>query len=146
MSHGLYVLDADGQPVEVEDIREWGVWYQTAERRLARDVVGPYIVSTVFLGLDHQWGGGPPVLWETMVFDERVRPSPDFADHFPELAASMPHSMLDLEMNRYSSKADALRGHADMCDRVRMAWKLEGEATATEADHVNGKEALHGNE
>jgi hypothetical protein len=25
-------------------------------------------VSTVFLGLDHSFGNGPPVLWETMVF------------------------------------------------------------------------------
>src|SRR6187401_652293 len=27
------------------------------------------IVSTVFLGLDHSWGHGPPLLYETMVFD-----------------------------------------------------------------------------
>lgn len=27
-------------------------------------------VSTVFLGLDHQWGEGPPLLFETMVFPE----------------------------------------------------------------------------
>jgi hypothetical protein len=26
------------------------------------------IVSTVFLGLNHNWCDGPPLLWETMVF------------------------------------------------------------------------------
>ena len=26
------------------------------------------MVSTVFLGLDHNWNGGPPILFETMVF------------------------------------------------------------------------------
>ncbi len=25
-------------------------------------------VSTVFLGLDHNFGDGPPILWETLVF------------------------------------------------------------------------------
>jgi hypothetical protein len=25
-------------------------------------------VSTVFLGLDHAWGKGPPMLFETMIF------------------------------------------------------------------------------
>jgi len=25
-------------------------------------------ISTIFLGVDHAWFGGPPVLWETMVF------------------------------------------------------------------------------
>jgi hypothetical protein len=25
-------------------------------------------VSTVFLGLDHQWGDGPPLVFETMIF------------------------------------------------------------------------------
>lgn len=27
-------------------------------------------VSTVFLGLDHNWGGGPPLLFETMIFTD----------------------------------------------------------------------------
>jgi hypothetical protein len=27
------------------------------------------VVSTVFLGLDHAWAGGPPLLFETMVFN-----------------------------------------------------------------------------
>jgi hypothetical protein len=30
--------------------------------------VGVSTVSTAFLGLDHQWGTGPPLLFETMVF------------------------------------------------------------------------------
>jgi hypothetical protein len=30
--------------------------------------VGGYTVSTVFLGLDHQHGDGPPLLFETLVF------------------------------------------------------------------------------
>lgn len=42
---------------------------ETAERRVARTEIGPLTVSTVFLGLDHGSGKGPPVLFETMIFD-----------------------------------------------------------------------------
>ena len=37
-------------------------------RRIAYDVIGDVQVSTVFLGIDHNYSGkGPPVLFETMV-------------------------------------------------------------------------------
>lgn len=29
------------------------------------------LVSTVWLGLDHNWGKGPPLIFETMVFPQR---------------------------------------------------------------------------
>lgn len=36
---------------------------------VAKTQVGPMEVSTVFLGLDHSYGGGgPPLLFETMIF------------------------------------------------------------------------------
>ena len=34
---------------------------------------GEIVVSTVFLGLDHGWGDGPPVLFETLVFPDTKR-------------------------------------------------------------------------
>lgn len=33
-----------------------------------RSYVGDYAVSSVFLVIDHGWGKGVPLLWETMVF------------------------------------------------------------------------------
>lgn len=47
-----------------------------ANRHVALDEVAPGItVSTVFLGLDHNWTDhGPPILFETMVFDDYDRP------------------------------------------------------------------------
>ena len=39
-----------------------------ADRTVARDQIGEVLVSTVFLALDHQYGNGPPLLYETMVF------------------------------------------------------------------------------
>ncbi len=37
-------------------------------RRVRQRTVGPYWVSTVFLGLDHQIMGSLPILFETMIF------------------------------------------------------------------------------
>ena len=37
-------------------------------RRVAHDVKDGISVSTVFLSLDYQWGEGPPLIFETMIF------------------------------------------------------------------------------
>ena len=61
-----YILkDRQAVPASLE---EWAVWFETADRIVAKDEVGDAKVSTVFLGLDHNWGDGPPVLFETMIF------------------------------------------------------------------------------
>ena len=43
------------------------MWYETADRRVARTEIGGVAISTVFLGLDHGFGG-EVLLFETMVF------------------------------------------------------------------------------
>jgi len=64
-----YILNTHGEPVPEPDLRAWGAWMQNAaDRILARDEIGGVRVSTVFLGLDHSLGNGPPLLWETMIF------------------------------------------------------------------------------
>jgi hypothetical protein len=65
---GLYILDGK-TPKPVSDLFAWGRWYQKADRRVAKTTLtNGSRVSTVFLGLDHQYGRGPPVLFETMIF------------------------------------------------------------------------------
>lgn len=50
------------------DMLAWAAWFETAERAVAKTRVGADLVSTVFLGLDHNFSGaGPPVLFETIV-------------------------------------------------------------------------------
>jgi len=63
-----YVLGVDGRPVGVDDVEVWRQWMQTAARTVAVDATPDGRVSTVFLGLDHGWDDGAPVLWETMIF------------------------------------------------------------------------------
>jgi hypothetical protein len=65
---GNYKLDGK-TPVPCEDIIEWAMWYEKADTRVALDTVYGIRVSTIFLGLDHNFSmSGPPVLFETMVF------------------------------------------------------------------------------
>ena len=52
---------------------EWAAWYETAcltgDRHVALDFIAGIRVSTVFLGIDHNFSmSGRPILFETMVF------------------------------------------------------------------------------
>lgn len=64
---GQYILEGK-VPVPCDDIITWGRWFETANRRVAKSMIGDVEVSTVFLGLDHSFGSGPPILFETMIF------------------------------------------------------------------------------
>jgi hypothetical protein len=72
-----YKLDEKNNPVRCVDHSEYFNWHkslpvdgktgigiQVASTKVSDGVC----VSTVFLGSDHGWGDGPPVLWETMIF------------------------------------------------------------------------------
>lgn len=66
-----YVLDERGTPVLEPDLMTWARWMEDFyfdQRRVARTEVGDVHVSTVFLGADYNWSGGPPILYETMIF------------------------------------------------------------------------------
>lgn len=74
MKMGNYIL-VDKKPVEAE-LLEWAKWFEQKDvRRVAFDRLNndSITVSTVFLGIDHNWGDdGPPVLFETMIFGGRM--------------------------------------------------------------------------
>jgi hypothetical protein len=78
MGHGKYILDGH-TPVEATSLLEWAEWTEKNReaRRVAIDMIDNVKVSTVFLGLDHNWGDGPPILFETMIFGG---PSDGFQD------------------------------------------------------------------
>jgi hypothetical protein len=77
VSNGLYILDESGEkPVRCDHLEKWAHWFEDSEqRRVAATTFngGKIFVSTVFLGVDHSFGGDTPVLWETMVFDPDSR-------------------------------------------------------------------------
>ena len=61
------------QPITME---EWITWFEVMEyRRVALDVLDDGTrISTVWMGLDHQYGDGPPLIFETMVFSKHQEP------------------------------------------------------------------------
>jgi hypothetical protein len=65
-----YILDSAGNLTPESDIVKWAKWFETADRNVEGTATGSGTVSTVFLGVDHCFSGeGPPILWETTVFD-----------------------------------------------------------------------------
>lgn len=88
---GLYVLNENDEPIPEPDVERWGKASFWRHKHIAEDTIGGVRVSTVFLGIDHNhFDIGPPVLWETMIFGGRF----------------------DDWQDRYTSRADAVRGHA----------------------------------
>jgi hypothetical protein len=66
-----YLLGDDGEPVGPVDMKTYTAseLMFSPDRVVARDELEDgTVVSTVFLGLDHQFGDGPPLLYETLVF------------------------------------------------------------------------------
>lgn len=67
MDSKYYILDGH-TPVKAS-LNQWATWYETAGRDVAKTSKDDVIVSTVFLGIDHSFGGGgQPMLFETMTF------------------------------------------------------------------------------
>jgi hypothetical protein len=108
-----YILDADNEVVPVETWDEYWAWLDreraargqgtpVATLQVARELIGdrPDCVSTVFLGLDHNWGGGPPLVFETMLFTDDER---------------------DQSLWRYSTWDEAVAGHAEVVSAVGSA-------------------------
>lgn len=71
MTNKKYILDDERNLVEV-DLLTWGAWFEHTrkERIVAKDTVGDKDVSTVFIGIDYNFGEGEPHLFETMIFPE----------------------------------------------------------------------------
>jgi hypothetical protein len=69
-------------------------------------------VSTVWLGLDHNFFGGPPLIFETMVFTLRDEPyvMPSGTEYWWE----------GVEQYRYSTLVEAEAGHTRILEMVRV--------------------------
>jgi hypothetical protein len=96
--------DRQGQPLTLENWAALMSQRGWAYKRVA-EVTLPngHRISTIWLGLNHRHGGdGPPLIFETMVFDA-------LTNH-------------DLDMARYSTEAEALAGHQRMVEK----WTLRG--------------------
>jgi hypothetical protein len=50
------------------DLAKWGIAFEQSDNIIRRSYFPLGTISTVFLGVDHAWSGGPPLLFETMIF------------------------------------------------------------------------------
>lgn len=67
-----WILDDKGRPVPV-DLLTWAKWFGTADRIVCQETIAQNRISTIFLGIDHNWwSDGPPILWETMTFGAKL--------------------------------------------------------------------------
>jgi hypothetical protein len=58
-------FDRQGQPITMREANEL---LGSDERVVKQETIGDYFVSTCHLVLDHNHWGGPPLIFETMVF------------------------------------------------------------------------------
>jgi hypothetical protein len=87
-----YILNGK-TPVKCENIIEWAQQFETMDRVVAKTNKGDITVSTVFLGIDHSFNDGVPLLFETMIFG---------GEH-------------DQGQWRYSTWEQAEKGHKEAC-------------------------------
>ena len=92
--YGPRYYDPSGRRMTME---QWAASYGRFDPHVGESIIrlrgNMYRVSTVWLGLDHNWRpGGPPLIFETMIFE---------GEGFTEAGA----------MWRYSTSKQAIRGH-----------------------------------
>jgi hypothetical protein len=127
-----FYFDRQGEPIDMD---RWGVLHEDPDyKRVALDVypsledvtadpLSPEpvaTVSTVWLGINHAFGGGPPVIFETMIFG---------GDY-------------DQECMRYSTEADAVDGHWRVMEDLRagrVPWWLADDMADSTNDEPDRK-------
>jgi hypothetical protein len=108
-----WILDnrtAIPRPPEMDFI-SWAMWFKTADRRVALDIVAGIQVSTVFLGRNHSHSRGAnarPILFETMLLTE----------------IDTDLSFDDLGTKRYSTWEEAETGHRAIVEQLRAKLHL----------------------
>jgi len=74
---------------------EWAKWFEKTDRHAGLDRIGDSKISTVFLGIDHNFfKEGPPILWETMVFGGKLNGEQDRCSGNKEQAEAMHQKMV----------------------------------------------------
>jgi hypothetical protein len=104
-----YILDEHHRVQRIDDFLEWARWWEQPGNRAVAQTKFEcgVMVSTIFLGIDHRhFGKGPPVLFETVVFEMTMDG--------------------DSEQRRYTSWDDAETGHKAAVRRVKAQLEKAG--------------------
>jgi len=84
-------------PVRCDDFKKWHKAFINGPRKLVETERDRLVISTVFLGINHQYNERDLILFETMAFR-----TPEFEQ---------------VDCERYSNWDDAITGHVKMCQQ-----------------------------
>jgi hypothetical protein len=107
----FYLMRENGEayPVSMEEFVASGA-FESDDRVIAKTVgdcvLGEILISTVFLGINHSFGGSKPVLWETMGF----------------MPSHTGRDTIEDSEDRYTSLEEALAGHKRIARQVFRRW------------------------
>lgn len=106
-----YYFNHDGEPITMQ---EWCDLLAIDEYRVcAFEDLGSHHVSTVWLGLNHAFMGGPPIIFETGLF-ERIEPRPIYEGSETVIDRMM------IETWRASTYAQAMQCHVLAVEQARV--------------------------
>ena len=119
-----YIIDKNGLVVQCPDLMKWARWLENHkfESQLV-DTIAGIRVSTVFLGLDHQFGKGEPILWETMIFNDDEAHTIKFGGRDMKCAP-------DLGQWRFSYKEEAYDFHRHKVAELKSKLAAASSTTA----------------
>jgi hypothetical protein len=97
MDYPIRYYARDGRPL---DFTSWAHLAADPDYRVVHQTeIGTYLVSTVWLGIDHNWTDtGPPLIFETMIF---------------------PSAGTIADCSRYTTEDEARQGHRTTCILIR---------------------------
>ena len=114
--------DRQGKPITVEKAN--GLLGDIDYKRLAVTKIGPYVVSTVWLGVDHGYTRpGPPVIFETMVFAAWEWDRLNDVDAVVESGDDERRGLADIDCHRYCTEGEARTGHEEVCTLIRATYQ-----------------------
>ena len=111
MRHDYYILNGT-EVVPAINCMAWAEFFEHGNRRVRLTRVRGYEVSTVFLGNNHAFDDGPPMIFECMVFG-------DTESYF--FAGKQRHARRDVAGERCSTYAQAVAMHKRMVKLYRMS-------------------------
>ena len=119
MSLEWFILNPDHTVTKTGNFEEYAKLMADRDLKIVAQTVGAgdRFVSTVFLGIDHQWmDGGRPLIFETMIFEKgwltKKRPPINWKRLKPR--KQRPNERTDIHdwQDRYSTWDEAVIGHA----------------------------------
>jgi hypothetical protein len=95
---GLELYDRSGKPMTSEEysVKHRDMNYKVVEQT---ELPNGKWVSTVWLGMDHRCGEGPPIIFETLVFPSKDGP------------------LIEEDGERYETESEAQAGHKRYCEQ-----------------------------